>query len=88
MIAMPCGKAGCACKDKKNPKKHGPYPFWRRWQDGKQKLTYLKASDGEIQVLLRAYQAYQQLLARYRKLAKEMDAVLVKARDLYVRSEP
>ena len=79
-LLMQCGKENCICKDKRHPKKHGPYDYWRKLVDGKQKLVYLKDSDSEIKGQLKNYQSFQRLLAAYRKAVKAMDAVFVAVR--------
>jgi hypothetical protein len=79
-LLMQCGKENCICKDKRNPRKHGPYDYWRKLVNGKQKLIYLKEDDGEIKEQLRSYRSFQRLLVQYRKVVKAMDAVFVTIR--------
>ena len=83
-LFMQCGKADCICKAKLQPQKHGPYDYWRKPVEGKQKLIYLKESDGELKDQLRHYQAFQRLLAHYRKTAKAVDAVFAAIRKEYL----
>ena len=83
-LFMQCGKEGCICKAKHNPQKHGPYDYWRKPVEGKQKLIYLKESDGELKDQLRHYQAFQRLLAQYRKTAKAVDTVFAAIRKEYL----
>lgn len=79
-LLMKCGKENCVCKDKRNPKKHGPYDYWRKLVDGKQKLIYLKDGDGQIKEQLKNYRVFQRLLVQYRKEVKAMDTVFVAVR--------
>lgn len=37
-----CGTSGCACKDKKNPKKHGPYFKLNYQHQGKSRTVFVK----------------------------------------------
>jgi hypothetical protein len=37
-----CGKAGCACKDLKNPKKHGPYHQLSYVRKGKSTSQFIR----------------------------------------------
>lgn len=40
-----CGSPGCACKDEKNPKKHGPYLKLNYQHQGKSKTMFIKEKD-------------------------------------------
>ena len=42
-----CGKKGCACSDKKKPKKHGPYYRLSYSIRGKNSCLFVKKSDAE-----------------------------------------
>lgn len=37
-----CGKAGCRCKDKKNPEKHGPYNYLSYYKNKKMTNLFIK----------------------------------------------
>lgn len=37
-----CGSPGCACKDEKNPKKHGPYFKLNYQHQGKSKTMFIR----------------------------------------------
>jgi len=43
-----CGKANCCCKDKKNPKKHGPYYKLSYSVKGKNSSIFVKEKDAEL----------------------------------------
>jgi len=43
-----CGMPGCCCKDKKNPRKHGPYFQLSHGAKGKSSSMFVKAADAAI----------------------------------------
>ena len=54
-----CGKAGCRCKDKQNPKKHGPYHRLSYSIAGRNSSMFVKQDDVE---------SVKDLVSNYRKL--------------------
>lgn len=57
-----CGKAQCACKDPKKPKKHGPYLKLGFSVQGKQSTMFIKKEDlSEVQKRIQRYQEFKQL---------------------------
>jgi hypothetical protein len=57
-----CGTAGCACKDPKNPKKHGPYYQLSFSVKGRSSTMFLKKSAvTEARRRIRRYQEFKKL---------------------------
>lgn len=57
-----CGKAGCRCKAKKNPKKHGPYYQLSYTIAGKSSTMFIKPVDlDEARRRLENYREYRRL---------------------------
>ena len=57
-----CGKAGCRCKAKKNPKKHGPYYQLSYTIAGKSSTMFIKPRDlEEARRRLENYREYRRL---------------------------
>lgn len=40
-----CGNPNCACKDKKNPKRHGPYHQLSYTREGRSRTEFVKKED-------------------------------------------
>lgn len=67
-----CGKAGCRCKDKKEPKKHGPYYQLSYTHMGKSTTEFVRRPHLEdVREQLHNY-------ARFRALIDEWVALSVK----------
>lgn len=77
-----CGKGNCACRKKKNPKKHGPYVYRRVMIKGKQKSIYIK--EEKIKKQLENYREYNRYLSEYRKSMKKITDAFEKIREIYV----
>jgi len=61
-----CGKPNCQCKDKKKPKKHGPYYQLSFTLDGKSSSLFIKKQlIGEVKKCQKRFQ-------RFRKLNSEL----------------
>lgn len=57
-----CGKAGCRCKAKDNPKKHGPYYQLSYTISGKSSTMFIKPCDlGEARRRIENYREYRKL---------------------------
>ncbi|OVE82672.1 hypothetical protein BVY04_00295 [bacterium M21] len=61
-----CGKSGCRCKAKKNPKKHGPYYQLSYSIAGKSSTMFIKPAD--LDEARRRQENYRE----YRKLCNEL----------------
>jgi hypothetical protein len=72
-----CGKLTCACKDKVNPKKHGPYYRLSFSVKGKNSSIFVKASDADlVRQMTEAYKAHRnapiELGLEFADLCKEL----------------
>ena len=57
-----CGKPTCQCKDKKNPRKHGPYYQLSFTVNGKSSTMFIKPQDVEaVQACIERYQRFKKL---------------------------
>lgn len=57
-----CGKAGCRCKDRKKPQKHGPYYQLSFTLDGKSSSLFIKSADlPVVRACIKRYQKFRQL---------------------------
>ena len=57
-----CGNDGCACRNTKNPKKHGPYYQLSFSVKGKSSTMFIKEKDvDEARVRLERYKQYKEL---------------------------
>jgi Family of unknown function (DUF6788) len=65
-----CGKAGCACKKKRSPRLHGTYYRWTGFIKGKRTT---KTISKEVA------QECKRRIKKFRKLQKEIDALLAQA---------
>lgn len=61
-----CGKTGCRCKAKKDPKKHGPYYQLSYTIAGKSSTMFIKSAD------LKEAQKRQKNYREYRRLCGEL----------------
>ena len=58
-----CNKKNCACKAKKNPKKHGPYYQLSYSVNGKSSTRFIKSEDvEEVEAYIQEYNRAKQLL--------------------------
>jgi hypothetical protein len=57
-----CSTAGCKCKDKNNPKRHGPYFQLSFSIGGKSSTMFIKNDDvAEVRKRIRRYKKFKQL---------------------------
>jgi len=57
-----CGTAGCGCKDRKNPKKHGPYYQLSYSVNRKSSSIFIKSADvAEARSRIARYQEFKEL---------------------------
>ena len=57
-----CGNPNCACKDKKNPKRHGPYNQLSYTRGGKSRTEFVRREDlAAVKRQLRDYAAFLRL---------------------------
>lgn len=57
-----CGKTGCACRDKNNPRKHGPYNQLSFSTKGKSSTMFIKSPDLKIgKEMTMTYKEYRTL---------------------------
>lgn len=85
ILYLRCGKKHCACKKKKNPKKHGPYVYRRVMVNGKQKSIYIKEEKTKEQ--LENYRGYNKHLSEYRKIMKKIYDTFDNIRGMYVKHD-
>jgi hypothetical protein len=77
-----CSKPNCSCKE---GKKHGPFPALSVSIKGKRSLKMVRKEDQlAVREKAEAYQAFQQGLARVRKLNKEIDSMLEEIKSEYL----
>jgi len=77
-----CSKPNCSCKE---GKKHGPFPALSVSIKGKRSLKMVRKEDQPaVREKAGAYQAFQQGLARVRKLNKEIDSMLEEIKAEYL----
>lgn len=58
-----CGKAGCKCKDAKNPVKHGPYHQLSFTLAGRSSSVFIKQKDlSEVRRRIRRFKVFKQLI--------------------------
>ena len=58
-----CGKAGCKCKDAKNPVKHGPYHQLSFTLAGKSSSFFIKQKDlSEVCRMVKRFKVFKRLM--------------------------
>lgn len=68
-----CGTPGCKCKDKNNPKKHGPYYQLSFVHKGKSTSRFISpAFVPEIKRQLANYKKFKKLIENWKSLATEL----------------
>jgi uncharacterized protein DUF6788 len=65
-----CGKEGCGCKKKRSPQLHGTYYRWTGFIEGKRTTRTITKE---------VAQECKRRIKRFRKLQKEIDALLAEA---------
>ena len=68
-----CGNPTCRCKDKDNPKKHGPYYQLSYTHKGKSKTEFVrKGMEKQVKNELRNYREFKQLTQEWVDLSLEI----------------
>ena len=68
-----CGNPTCRCKDKDNPKKHGPYYQLSYTHKGRSKSEFVKKENlAEVKKQIRYYQRFKQLTGKWVDLSLEL----------------
>ena len=77
---IPCGKRNCRCRDRENPRPHGPYYEWVRRLDGKQVGRMLRPGPAleKVKAGIENYNRFQDLLGSL--LRRDEASVLSAAR--------
>jgi hypothetical protein len=69
-----CGTPGCRCKDKKNPRKHGPYYHLNYTWRGRNRTEFVKAEAvAGVRRQLERYKRFRALMNEWIDLAVERD---------------
>ena len=77
-----CSKPNCSCKE---GKKHGPFPALSVSIKGTRSLRMVRKEDQPaVREKAEAYQSFQQMLAKVRKLNKEIDSMLEEIKAQYL----
>ena len=84
-----CGSSGCACKDEKNPKKHGPYFKLNYQHQGKSKTIFVREKFvEEIESENKNYKAFKELTQMWITLEIERSNLIMKMKnDEFARSK-
>ena len=68
-----CGNPTCRCKDKNNPKKHGPYYQISYTHKGKSKTEFVrKGMEKQVKKELKNYREFKQLTGEWVDLSLEI----------------
>ena len=68
-----CGRDGCRCMDKKNPRRHGPYHKLAYVYKGKPVCRFVRADSAEeIKRRIANYKTFRNLVDQWIKLSIEM----------------
>ena len=71
-----CGNPNCHCKDKANPKKHGPYNKLSYTWKGKSKTEFVKTEDLEsVNDQLEKYKLFRRLTDEWVDLCLEISTI-------------
>ncbi len=74
-----CGSPGCACKDEKNPKKHGPYFKLNYQHQGKSKTMFIKEKNvKKIALESKNYKTFKELTQLWITLEIERSNLIIK----------
>ena len=77
-----CSKPNCSCRE---GKRHGPFPALSVSIKGKRSLRMVRKEDlPAVKEKAEAYQAFQQGLAKVRKINKEIDSMLEEIKAEYL----
>ena len=81
-----CGKSGCACKDKDNPKKHGPYYVLSYRHRGKNRTEFIrKPFVGDVKEWVGNYQKLRDVIDKWIDCSIELSKMEMK--EAYDRDE-
>lgn len=68
-----CGKAGCQCKDEKNPKKHGPYYQISFYKNRKHTTLFVRKENVKaIKAEVKTYKEFKSLVEEWVALNTEL----------------
>lgn len=74
-----CGSPGCACKDEKDPKKHGPYYKLNYQHQGKSKTVFIKEKNvKKIALENKNYKLFKKLSQLWISLEIDKSNLLIK----------
>ncbi len=77
-----CGSPGCACKDEKNPKKHGPYFKLNYQHQGKSKTMFVREKlVKEIEIENKNYKTFKELTQMWITLEIERSNLVMKMKN-------
>lgn len=83
-----CGKAGCRCKDKKNPKKHGPYYQLSYSNKGRSSSQFIKKEFlEETKKQIDNYKRFKKLTETWVELALEQAKLKIEIAKEYLKKE-
>ena len=69
-----CGKAGCRCKDPKNPQKHGPYYQLSFTWRGKSRTRFVRAEQlADMREKITNYKRFRELTDEWVDLVVELE---------------
>lgn len=78
-----CGKLGCACKDKENPKKHGPYHVLSFRHQGKNRTEFIRNQFvGNIKEWTGDYRKLWKLIEKWAGLSIELSKLQMKEAEI------
>lgn len=85
-IFKKCGNKNCKCN---KGELHGPYPALSVCKNGKQRIVMIRKEDiMKILPEAKRYKRYQQVVAKIRKINKEIDKILEEVKHKSTRSYP
>lgn len=74
-----CGVAGCKCKDKKNPEKHGPYYQLSFTRNGRSSSKFIREPFvKKIKTEVKQYKRFKELMNEWIALANEQSDLEIK----------
>lgn len=76
-----CGKAGCRCADKKNPRRHGPYYQLSYVHQGKSTTRFIRSPFvPELKKELANYKKFRHLTDEWVRLSLESSSIWLESR--------
>jgi hypothetical protein len=76
-----CGVAGCRCKDKKNPQKHGPYFNLNYVHQGKKKTQFIRDQ------FAKEIERQNKNFKRFKELSQMWITLEIEKSNLFMKSE-